>query len=205
MDADGANQTRLTNNFAGDSSPGWQPGPPPDTIGVFRPSTGQWRLKNSNTSGRANLSVDFGQAGDLPIAGDWNGDGVTDLGVFRNGQFLLQTVVGTITTVNFGQAGDLPIAGDWNGDGADDFGVFRNGQFLLRKPVKVCPACPIVFLTITFNFGQAGDTPVAGDWNSTVLTPSVPSMRAAGPCVTRTQRARPISRSCSARRLERGR
>jgi hypothetical protein len=165
MDADGANQTRLTNNFAGDSSPSWQPGPPPDTIGVFRPSTGQWLLKNSNTSGRANLSVDFGQAGDLPISGDWNGDGVTDLGVFRNGQFLLRQSLGTITTVNFGQAGDLPIAGDWNGDGADDLGVFRNGQFLLRKPVKVCPACPIVFLTITFNFGQAGDTPVAGDWN----------------------------------------
>ena len=164
MDPNGANQTRVTNDPAFDFAPAWGPGSPPDTIGVFRPSTSQWLLKNSNSAGRPNLAVDFGQAGDLPISGDWNGDGITDLGVFRNGQFLLRQAT-TITTVNFGQAGDLPVAGDWNGDGTDDLGVFRNGQFILRKPVKPCPACPIVFLSITFNFGQAGDTPVAGDWN----------------------------------------
>jgi hypothetical protein len=168
MDANGANQTRLTNNpanIASDTTASWQNGFPPDTTGVFRPSTGQWLLKNSNAAGRANLIVDFGQAGDLPVAGDWNGDGITDLGVFRNGQFLLRQPPATITTVSFGQAGDLPVAGDWNGDGTDDLGVFRNGQFILRKPVKPCPACPIVFIPITFNFGQAGDPPLAGDWN----------------------------------------
>jgi Tol biopolymer transport system component len=167
MDANGANQTRLTNtadNIA-DSTASWQAVVPPVTIGVFRPSTSQWLLKNSNSGGRPNVSVDFGQAGDLPVTGDWNGDGITDLGVFRNGQFLLRQAPANITTVNFGQAGDLPIAGDWNGDGTDDLGVFRTGQFILRKPVKPCPACPIIFILITFNFGQAGDTPLAGDWN----------------------------------------
>lgn len=166
MNADGTSQTRLTNDAAFDSAPSWQPARPPDTIGVFRPSTNQWLLRNSNSAGRPNLTVDFGTAGVRPIAGDWNGDGITDLGVFLNGQFLLrQGSPATFTLLNFGQAGDLPIAGDWNGDGTDDVGVFRNGQFLLRKPVKPCPACPIIILTVTFNFGQAGDIPLAGDWN----------------------------------------
>jgi len=180
MDPNGANQTRVTTNPAFDFAPAWGAGSPPDTIGVFRPSTSQWLLRNSNSAGRPNLAVDFGQAGDLPISGDWNGDGITDLGVFRNGQFLLRQAT-TITTVSFGQAGDLPVAGDWNGDGTDDLGVFRNGQFILRKPVKPCPACPIVFLSITFNFGQAGDIPVAGDWNGDGFD-TVGVFRVAGDC-----------------------
>ncbi|MGH9929008.1 MAG: SBBP repeat-containing protein, partial [Pyrinomonadaceae bacterium] len=63
-----------------------------DTIGVFNPPTTQFRLRNSNTAGLADLTVTFGQAGDLPVSGDWDGNGTKDVGVFRpsTGQFLIR-------------------------------------------------------------------------------------------------------------------
>ena len=149
----------------------------PDTIGVFRPSTGQFLLRNSNTAGNPDFTFNFGQSGDKPVVGDWNGDGVTDIGVFRNGTFLLATVqttfkqpciicapVLTITATalspfSFGSSSDLPVAGDWNGDGFDTIGVFSNGTFQLRNSNTA--GSP----DLTVTFGAAGDQPVAGDWN----------------------------------------
>ena len=191
MDVDGNPQVRLTNNFTVDEYPSWQPsGFLIETVGVYRPTTGQWLLRTSNTSGSPNLTFTFGgQPGDLPVAGDWNGDGRTDLGIFRNGTFLRGvltttpacfrcfsvTTVEPIDPVQFGQAGDRPIAGDWNGDGIDDIGVYRSNTstFLLRIPGKSivivpCHGCPSethsTFTTFTAQFGSAGDLPVTGDW-----------------------------------------
>ena len=146
---------------------------------MFRPSTSQFFLRNSNTAGNADLTFTLGQAGDIPVAGDWNGDGIDDAGVFRPaaGQFLLRVPgvsfvcnpvchpVFTVTTItiNFGVPGDLPVAGDWNGDGIDTPGVFRNGQFLLTNGPNTNNSSPPV--NFTANFGAAGDLPVAGDWN----------------------------------------
>lgn len=176
MDVDGANQVRLTNVAASDALPHNQRILQSEEPGVYRPTTGQWSLFSSLGQGPANLVLSFGgQPGDLPVAGNWNGDQRTDLGVFRDGVFhrgIVQkvgntTVVQPQAEIAFGQAGDLPVAGDWNGDEIDDIGVFRitpsGGQFLLRRPVKL--AFGTVFLTVTVPFGQAGDLPVAGDWD----------------------------------------
>ena len=61
-----------------------------------------------------------------PLAGDWNGDGIDEPGVFRpsTGQFLL-LINATVIAVNFGQAGDLAVVGDWDGNGVDTPGVFN--------------------------------------------------------------------------------
>lgn len=154
---------------------------PPDTIGLYRPSTSQFLERNTNTAGPPDATFAFGQAGDLPIAGDWGGDGITDVGVFRNGQFLLRQpltlnlpghpatiFIGTIA-VNFGQAGDLPVVGDWDGDGKDTPGVYRPGTntFLLTNSNANNSAPPV---NISFPFGAPGDLPVAGDWNADGIT-----------------------------------
>ena len=190
MNFDGSSQQRLTNNFTVDDYPAWQSGFLISTTGVYRPTTGQWLLRTSNTAGNPNLTFTFGgQPGDQPVAGDWNGDGRTDLGVFRDGTFLRGVITITtacprcfsVTTVEpldplpFGQAGDQPIAGDWNGDGIDDVGVYRSNTstFLLRVPETVavapCHGCPpqteIRVSTVTRQFGSAGDLPVTGDWD----------------------------------------
>ena len=141
-----------------------------DTIGIFRASINQYELRDSNTTGPADHVITFGQSGDQPIVGDWNGSGIDRVGVFRpsTGQFILQIGTFKNITINFGQAGQIAIVGDWDGNGIDTPGVFNpaNGQWQLTNGINGTNSNnsfpPANF---TFNFGQNGDTPVAGDWD----------------------------------------
>jgi surface antigen len=106
----------------------------------------------------------FGTPGDIPVVGDWNGDGKDTLGVFHDGQWALSNGrTGTklrTKQVAFGTPGDTPVVGDWNGDGKDDVGVFRDGLWTLAAPTKANPNH-----ALQLYFGAAGDTPVAGNWD----------------------------------------
>ena len=64
----------------------------------------------------------FGNPTDKPVAGDWNKDGKTEIGVFRDGKWYLdQNGDGKWnagdSSFNFGSPGDTPVAGDFDGDG----------------------------------------------------------------------------------------
>ncbi|MCE7949327.1 MAG: hypothetical protein DYG88_18055, partial [Chloroflexi bacterium CFX4] len=63
-----------------------------ETIGIFRPSDSTFYLRNSNTTGPADFSILFGNSSDLPVAGDWNGDGIATIGIYRpsTGEFFLK-------------------------------------------------------------------------------------------------------------------
>jgi len=133
------------------------------TVGVFRPSNGLLYLKNSNTTGFADIAINYGMGGDYPVVGDWDGDGTVTIGIYRNGSFYLRNsnTLGFADLVfPFGQVGDQPIAGDWNGDGIDTIGIFRpsNGLFLLRNSNDEGLA------EMSFFLGNAGDVGIAGDW-----------------------------------------
>ena len=72
----------------------------------------------------------------MPVAGDWNGDGIRQIGVFRDGQWNLDLdgdgrFTDADAAVAFGQAGDMPVVGDFNGDGVDEIGVYRAGKWIL--------------------------------------------------------------------------
>ena len=132
------------------------------TTGVFRPSNGLLYLKNQNTSGFADVAINYGAAGDYPIAGDWDGNGTATIGIYRNGAFYLRnsnTLGYADLVIPFGTPGDQPVAGDWNGDGTDTIGVYSNGQFLLRNSNSVGTA------DMSFYLGNPGDVGIAGDWN----------------------------------------
>src|SRR5262249_1547515 len=53
--------------------------------GVFR-SNSTWLLRNSNTGGNANLNFAYGSASlpELPVVGDWDGNGTDTPAVLRN-------------------------------------------------------------------------------------------------------------------------
>jgi SpoIID/LytB domain protein len=106
-------------------------------------------------------AVAFGDPGDVPLVGDWNGDGVETVGVFRGGVFLLSNGNGGKADIEFvfGGPGDQPVSGDWDGDGKDSVGVFRAGMVYLRNSLTTGVAQG------QYPFGAAGDTLVSGDWN----------------------------------------
>jgi hypothetical protein len=97
------------------------------SVGVYRPSTGQWFL-DSNNDGKydaGDLTYNFGGvAGDLPVVGDWAQTGKSCVGIFRQGfSWLLDlncngTFDATDAFFPFGGiAGDVPVVGAWTGAG----------------------------------------------------------------------------------------
>ncbi|MFL6260853.1 MAG: beta strand repeat-containing protein [Thermoanaerobaculia bacterium] len=130
------------------------------TPGVWR--NGTFYLRNSLSSGAADITVNLGGAGDQPVVGDWTGTHVTRVGIFNGAFFYLKTANTTAaSTINlaFGQSGDRPLAGDWNGDGVDTIGVQRGSAFYLRNSNTNGGA------DISFSYGLSTDVGIAGDWN----------------------------------------
>ncbi|RPF25901.1 polysaccharide deacetylase family protein [Georgenia muralis] len=130
------------------------------TPGVFR--AGTWYLRNTLSSGAADLVVAFGRAGDRPVVGDWDGDGRTGIGVVRGSTWFLR---GTPTsgvaevTFAFGRRGDTAVTGNWDGVGGAGIGVVRAGVWYLRE----APGSGLA--NTSFVYGARGDVPVTGDWD----------------------------------------
>jgi hypothetical protein len=141
--------------------------PRPDTVGVY--NNGMWYLRNSNTTGSADITVAFGgDVADLPVVGDWNGDGVDTIGVYRNstGFFFLSdsnTAPAVNYTVLFGNPGDTPFAGKWdNTMTGSGLGVYRNSNGILYQKKQLTTGFDDFFAI----FGNPGDVGLAGDWNT---------------------------------------
>ena len=113
-----------------------------DRVGVYR--AGQYHLDTNEDGFPVGKAPDVneypgsqfgGFPGDLPIVGDWNGDGDTDTGVFRTGNKATglatwffddvnrgwQGSLAEQSTVRFGQPLERPVVWDFNGDRRDDW------------------------------------------------------------------------------------
>ena len=108
------------------------------------------------------IAKSAGRSTDMPLTGDWDGNGRTELGLYRPSthQFLRQ-ISGTWKVVTWGGSGQQPVTGDWNKDGRADVGTFNmtNGSWTLRVPTNG------KYPTKRFTYGRAGDRPVIGDFN----------------------------------------
>jgi len=85
-------------------------------------------------------------------SGDYDGDGILDIAVFRpeNGLWAVRGLGRTY----FGTAGDVPASGDYDGDGITDVSIFRPGTGLWA----------VKQLTRLY-FGGSDDIPVPGDYD----------------------------------------
>jgi hypothetical protein len=93
---------------------------------------------------------------------DFDGDGRTDISVFRPSSgtwYVMQSGSNTFRAQQFGTNGDRIVPGDYDGDGRTDFAVFRpsdSNWYILRSSDNSFSAV---------NWGLNTDKPVSGDYD----------------------------------------
>ena len=137
---------------------------PIDTPALYDTAAGRFLLEDLFTGGDPDLIVRFGPRGTgwLPVAGDWDGDGRTGIGLWdpETGIFRLRNKLDrgpaeAIVTLAPSSSETLPLAGDWDGDGRDTVGLYDPEPSTFNLG------------TMTFVFGDPREDllPVAGDWD----------------------------------------
>ena len=106
-----------------------------DTVSIFRQSEARVYVvnklgTNGGGLGAADYSFLFGNPGDNPFVGDFNGNGKDSVGLHRASTGFVY-FRNTLTQGNadlsffYGDPGDVILAGDWDGDGDDTVAVYR--------------------------------------------------------------------------------
>jgi hypothetical protein len=136
-------------------------------VGLVDVSQGMWHLRASSG---AVTSFWYGNPGDLPIAGDWNGDGVATPGLYRQSDGFFYSRNSNSTGIAdaecfAGNPEDVPVVGDWDGDGDDNLGIYRPSEQKFYLFTITCTGSPMGAAQIEFLFGNPGDKPIAGDWD----------------------------------------
>ncbi len=117
----------------------------------------------------------LGRPGEIPVYGDWNGDGKTKIGLYIDGTWQLDfngngvwdgPVIDKL--IYFGGPGYLPFVGDWNGSGTSKIAVHQNGTWLIDFNGNFDWDGPATDKLIYF--GGPGYEPVLGDWSATGST-----------------------------------
>jgi hypothetical protein len=108
------------------------------------------------------LQFQWGTSGDIPVPGDFDGDGKTDLGIYRPSTgtwYVSQGPTGSSPTSlikQFGLTSDIPVEGDYDGDGKTDIAVFRPSTgtwFQLLSGSNYTSSA-------SYQFGLSGDIPI---------------------------------------------
>ncbi len=109
--------------------------------------------------------IPYGASGWTQLVGDWNGDGKSEIGIFKDGLWYIDYGGSGVIDANtkyysFGGAGWTPLIGDWNADKKDKIGVYNAGNWYLDYDgTGVWSAGDK-----NYGFGTTGWIPVIGKW-----------------------------------------
>jgi hypothetical protein len=161
------------------------------TVATYDPGSGLWQLRNSNSTGFANLGMflyGLGGNNSFPVVGRWNGSTVgigevevVDSTVPGQGKVLtwklrdsLTPGVPDVAPFAYGAQGDIPVVGDWDGNGTTTVGIYQSsaafgnpaGTWKLRNSTSAgAPDFNTGPGPTGFAFGGLpGDLPVTGAW-----------------------------------------
>ncbi|MDD1720272.1 MAG: PKD domain-containing protein [Methanoregulaceae archaeon] len=145
-------------------------------IGVVNNTTKMWYLDlNKNfvfDAGDVNFTLTgyTSAVNDTPVTGNWNGTAITSYGMYRGGQWFLDTNgdrVVDLTYPNFlTNATYMNVTGDWTGNGTTKVGLSRNGQWWLdaNKNGVFDPAGDIYYANFLTNLTTGTLRNVTGNW-----------------------------------------
>jgi hypothetical protein len=147
----------------------------PPAVDVERQLQSARAMKHSS-GGAVRLDVidhvfQYGEEGDQAFTGDFAGDGIKKIGVYRNGMWYIdyngngkldEKDIVVNSSAEFGKNA-IAVVGDWDGDGIDNIGLYvdgvwhldTTGDFVFNEQVE---------------FGMVGDVPVVGDFSGSGIT-----------------------------------
>jgi len=141
----------------------------------------RWLMASDSSVGATGISIDDvavtsgyvcgGSTAPVRSRADFNGDGISDLSVFRpsegNWYLNLSNVVpgglSGFNVVHWGAAGDSLVPGDYDGDGRTDFAVWRANDTQGAPDFYILNSNDFTYSGIAF--GSTGDIPLAGDYD----------------------------------------
>jgi N-acetylneuraminic acid mutarotase/(2Fe-2S) ferredoxin len=131
-----------------------------NTAELYDPNTGTWSATASPNTGRSGHTATLLQNGNVVVAGgcndncfdslissaelynshrpapvDFDGDGKSDITVYRDGVwYVMRSSDGGQTAVGWGgEPQDKPVPGDYDGDGKTDIAVYRDGTWFIKR------------------------------------------------------------------------
>jgi hypothetical protein len=141
-------------------------------FGVFRYSERNWY--SYSTEAGTSTTTRWGLANDRLVPADYDGDGITDLAVWRGGVWYIRQstngqafIIQWGTDRNFtptGYVSDEPVPGDYDHDGQTDIAVWRPTTgvwYVLKSTSGFSQNYPLIF-----QWGSLGDVPVQGDYDN---------------------------------------
>lgn len=133
---------------------------------------GSWRLAHEAAWAPLESNFFYGDPADTPFMGDWDCDGIDTPGLYRRSDgyaYLRNSNTEGVADIKFffGNPSDIPIPGDFDGDGCDTLSIYRPSEqrFYVINRLGAGDA-GLGFAEHSFLFGDPGDKPFVGDFDS---------------------------------------